>query len=204
MGDVVNVANRITLARVTLIPVFVALFMGYGPDRAWCRYAAMALFVFMSTSDFIDGYIARHYDQQTKLGTILDPLADKLMVNISYIFLAVNHEFSYTVPRWIPIVIMLRDVCILVTSMVLHKYRGPIRPIPRFLGKVTTVLYSCGIMAVLLQVSFACEFLWVAMAIACASWLDYAFYGHERVVDDPFIKPKDWTPEERINKKEVD
>jgi cardiolipin synthase (CMP-forming) len=187
----VNWANRITLARVALIPVFIGLIVAYGPEREWCRYAAMALFLFMSTSDFIDGYIARHYHQQTKLGTILDPLADKLMVNITYIFLAVNHELAYTVPRWIPVVIMLRDVCILITSLVLHKYRGPIRPIPRLLGKITTVLYSCGIMAVLLEVSFAREFVWMTMVIACASWLDYAFYGHERVVDDPFIPPRE-------------
>lgn len=193
-----NLANRITMCRIGFIPVFIALIVAYRADQQWIRYTAMGLFVFMSTSDFIDGYIARHRNQRTKLGRILDPLADKLMVNVTYIFLAVNHELAYTVPKWIPVVIMLRDVCILITSLVLNKFRGPIRPIPRFLGKVTAFAYSFGIMAVLLEVSFVHEFLIGVMIIACASWLDYAFYGHEQVVDDPFIKPK----EDRVSKEE--
>lgn len=165
--------------------------MSYREEHQWIRYTAIALFVGMALSDWLDGYVARHYNQRTKLGQILDPGADKVMVNATYIFLAVNHELAYTVPRWVPVLIMLRDVCILVTSLVIDWFRGPIRPIPRVLGKVTTWAFSIGIMGVLLEVSFAHGLLMTVMAIACASWLDYAFFGHERVVDDPFIKPKE-------------
>lgn len=186
-----NLANRITFCRILFIPVLIALIVAYRPEHQWIRYTAIALFVAMSVSDYVDGYIARHYNQMTRLGTILDPGADKVMVNAVYIFLAVNHYLETPVPRWIPVVIMLRDVCILITSLVLNKFRGPIRPIPRILGKITTWAYSFGIMGVLLEVSFAYELLLVVMVIACLSWADYAFFGHERVVDNPFIAPKE-------------
>ena len=186
-----NLANRITVARLLLIPVLIALIIAYRPQHQWIRYTAITLFFLMSISDYVDGYIARHYNQQTRLGTILDPGADKVMVNAVYIFLAVNHHLQAEVPRWIPVIIMLRDVCILITSLVLNKFRGPIRPIPRILGKITTWAYSFGIMGVLLEVSFARELLLLVMFIACLSWADYAFFGHERVVDDPFIAPRE-------------
>ena len=183
-----NLANKITFGRILFIPVLLGLIMAYRPEHQWIRYTAIGLFVAMAVSDYVDGFIARHYNQQTRLGTILDPGADKVMTNAVYIVLAVNHYLDTPVPKWIPPLIMLRDVCILITSMVLDKFRGPIRPIPRILGKITTWAYAFGIMGVLLQVSFAKELLWLVMIIACLSWADYAFYGHERVVDDPFIK----------------
>lgn len=186
-----NVANSITFGRICLIPVFIGLLVSYREEYQWIRYAAIILFVGMAVSDWVDGWVARRFNQSTKFGRILDPGADKVLVNATYIFLAVNHELESTVPRWVPVIIMLRDVCILVTSLVIDWYRGPIRPIPRVLGKVTTWAYSFGIMGYLLQVDFAHELLMAVMVIACLSWADYAFFGHERVVDDPFIKPKE-------------
>lgn len=182
-----NLANKITIGRICLIPLLIALIVAYRPEHQWIRYTAIALFLVMSVSDYIDGYIARHYSQQTRLGKILDPGADKVLVNAVYIFLAVNHHLEAEVPRWIPVVIMFRDVCILLISAALNKFRGPIRPIPRLLGKITTWAYSFGIMGVLLEVSFIDNFLILVMIIATISGADYALFGHERVVDKPFI-----------------
>lgn len=186
-----NTANKITFTRILFIPVLVALIVAYRPEHQSIRYAAIILFFLMAISDIFDGYIARHHHQKTRLGTILDPGADKVLVNTLYIFLAVNHHLETPVPRWIPPVIMFRDVCILLISLALHKLRGPIRPIPRILGKITTWAYSIGIMAVLLEVSFAHELLLVVIFFAVLSGADYAFFGHERVVDNPFIPPKE-------------
>ena len=67
-------ASKITLARVVLIPVFMVLLL------QGCNIAALAVFIIASCTDFVDGYIARHYNQVSNFGKFLDPLADKLLV----------------------------------------------------------------------------------------------------------------------------
>ncbi|MBQ5838271.1 MAG: CDP-alcohol phosphatidyltransferase family protein, partial [Clostridia bacterium] len=70
-----NTANKITLFRVALIPLFVVVcYM----DFAMNNWVALAIFILASISDFLDGYIARTYDQITDFGKFLDPIADKL------------------------------------------------------------------------------------------------------------------------------
>ena len=70
-------ANKLTLARVALIPVFlVILYL----DFPYARCAAFGVFVVACLTDFVDGYIARHYNQVTDFGKFMDPLADKLLV----------------------------------------------------------------------------------------------------------------------------
>ena len=72
-----NTANKLTMLRVLLIPVFlVCLYFGY-PET---NYIGLAIFIAASITDFIDGYIARHYHQITDFGKFMDPLADKLLV----------------------------------------------------------------------------------------------------------------------------
>ena len=67
-------ASKITLVRVVMIPIFmVLLLLGY-------RWAALAVFILASVTDFVDGYVARHYNQVSDFGKFLDPLADKLLV----------------------------------------------------------------------------------------------------------------------------
>ena len=72
-----NTANKLTMLRVLLIPVFlVCLYLGYPATN----YIGLAIFIAASITDFIDGYIARHYNQTTDFGKFMDPLADKLLV----------------------------------------------------------------------------------------------------------------------------
>ena len=72
-----NTANKLTMLRVLLIPVFlISLYLGYPSTN----YVGLAIFIAASITDFIDGYIARHYDQTTDFGKFMDPLADKLLV----------------------------------------------------------------------------------------------------------------------------
>ena len=69
-----NTANKLTLIRVVLIPVFIVLLY------LDLTLAALAVFILASVTDFIDGYVARHYNQITDFGKFMDPLADKLLV----------------------------------------------------------------------------------------------------------------------------
>ncbi len=72
-----NTANKLTMLRVLLIPVFlVSLYLFYPASN----YLALGIFILASVTDFIDGYIARHYNQITDFGKFMDPLADKLLV----------------------------------------------------------------------------------------------------------------------------
>ena len=72
-------ASKITLARVAMIPAFmVTMYLSGGESGLW-MYISLAIFIIASLTDFIDGYIARHYNQTTDFGKFLDPLADKLL-----------------------------------------------------------------------------------------------------------------------------
>ena len=72
-------ASKITLTRVAMIPAFmVTMYLSGGKTGMW-MYISLVIFIIASLTDFIDGYIARHYNQTTDFGKFLDPLADKLL-----------------------------------------------------------------------------------------------------------------------------
>jgi len=84
--DSINLPNFLTMVRICLIPVFVLVFLAPTPDRSW---AAAVIFTVAAVTDLLDGYIARRTGQVTKLGKLLDPIADKLLV-LSALILLVN------------------------------------------------------------------------------------------------------------------
>lgn len=84
--DSINLPNFLTLVRICLIPVFVVVFLAPTPDRS---LVAAVIFTVAAVTDLLDGYIARRTGQVTKLGKLLDPIADKLLV-LSALILLVN------------------------------------------------------------------------------------------------------------------
>ena len=95
-------ASKITLARVAMIPLFMAvLLMGY-------HWAALIIFAIASLTDFVDGYIARHYNQTSDFGKFLDPLADKLLVTAAMlIFVQWNR-----MPAWAVMIVLAREFAV--------------------------------------------------------------------------------------------
>ncbi|MGE0645050.1 MAG: CDP-diacylglycerol--glycerol-3-phosphate 3-phosphatidyltransferase [Nitrospira sp.] len=87
-ADSINVPNILTLVRILLIPVFIILFVHPTPDQS---LAAAIVFAVAAVTDMLDGYIARRTGQVTKLGKLLDPIADKLLV-LSALILLMNIE----------------------------------------------------------------------------------------------------------------
>ena len=77
-----NTANKLTLLRVVLVPVFMALLL---VGNTACRYAALAVFVIASVTDWLDGHIARKYNQITTFGKFVDPLADKMLTTAAFV-----------------------------------------------------------------------------------------------------------------------
>ncbi len=112
-----NLPNKITLSRIFLIPVFIVLMsvpfhwgsldMG-GHELPVAHLAGALLFIIASTTDWIDGYIARKYNLVTNLGKFLDPLADKLLVSAALILLV---EINLA-PAWIVIAIISREFAV--------------------------------------------------------------------------------------------
>ena len=100
-------ASKITLVRVVLIPVFMVLLLCSGGNDA-LRWAALAVFVVASISDFVDGYIARHYNQVTDFGKFLDPLADKLLVTACMMIFVGQGRMA----SWIVFIVIAREFAV--------------------------------------------------------------------------------------------
>ena len=179
-----NLANSISIFRLALIPVLVWLLLAYEPGVEWVRYLAFGVFFTAAISDAIDGFIARHFDQRTKLGAVLDPVADKLLINITLVFLAVTPHFDTQVPMWLPPVILGRDITLAAGSYFLNKYMGPLKPRPRWLGKMATCAHGVGVGWVLVNWPYGDWVLILMVIISVGSLVDYLLHGHEQVVHE--------------------
>ena len=100
-----NIPNSVTVARVFLVPVFVAL--SYHDSTAAAVWA-FVVFLVASISDFVDGYLARRSGTESRLGQFLDPLADKLLVGAALVVLVDTRSF----PLWAALVIAVREVAV--------------------------------------------------------------------------------------------
>src|SRR5436853_4953740 len=93
---IMTTANKITVVRILMIPAFVTMAIYYGESiqagspLEWQRYAAIAIFLLAAVSDGLDGYVARHYNQRSSLGVILDPIADKGLLLSGIITLSIT------------------------------------------------------------------------------------------------------------------
>jgi cardiolipin synthase len=123
-----NIANLITLLRLLMVPPLMWLIV---TDRVW---AAFWIFMAAGLSDALDGYIAKTFNQRTDLGAILDPLADKALLDGIYIALALSGHL----PVWLALLVVSRDVMI-VTGVMLIRKRDPVfRVRPLIAGKLNT------------------------------------------------------------------
>ncbi len=136
-------ANKITILRILLVPVFVLFMVYYSqpPHKEWHRWAAIVVFIIAAVSDGVDGYIARRYNQRSRLGTILDPLADKILLVTALVLLTVENEgFDLQLPKWFPVLIISREVILISGTFLLHMIGVHVEVRPRIVGKVATFL----------------------------------------------------------------
>jgi cardiolipin synthase len=133
--------NRITLMRILAVPVFVILVL-WIPDETYgpvYRHLALGLFVALGLADLLDGFLARRLKQQTRLGTILDPLADKMLLTIACILLAFHEVIDPPLPVWLVVLSVSRDVFLSIGSLVLYLLIGRLHVAPTRLGRLTLV-----------------------------------------------------------------
>lgn len=171
-----NLANKITILRILLTPVFIGMILYYRPDHDYLRFVALGVFIVAVITDALDGFLARVLKQKTSLGTILDPIADKLLLITAFIGLA-NWPGAVRLPLWIPIIVISRDFCIVLGVVVIFVMSGSINIAPRLLGKITTFLQMATIISVLLLYEHS-NYIWNTTAIFTAlSGIDYLIRG---------------------------
>lgn len=144
-----NTANRLTILRMILVPLFVIILLIFHSEN---NIAALAIFIAASLTDFFDGYIARHYNQVTDLGKFLDPLADKLLVT-SAILVFVEWGLM---PSWAAIIIIAREFA--VTGLRLVAASDGLVIAAAWSGKIKTassIVAICVMMTSLGGISFA-------------------------------------------------
>ena len=127
-----TVANLLTCLRIVLTVPFLLL-VSKG------RFGlALGVFFVASLTDFADGYVARHYQQQSRLGRFLDPLADKLLTTAAFVVMAIPHAEFASIPVWLAAVVVARDVLIGLGSLLVYRITGFREFKPTFLGKLNT------------------------------------------------------------------
>ncbi len=211
-------ANRITLFRILLIPVFAGALLYYAqsdrhgmPDER-LRYLAFALFLTAAVSDGIDGYLARHWNQRTQLGAFLDPLADKLLALTALLSLSlIGFRTLPTFPLWFPLLVISRDVLLAGGALTFHLLHHPFVVRHHWTGKVPTGFFFAALQeAKVIGDGYDAAYLRAALGIVkekiklgkeLADWLGYFF--QDNYAFDPAAVGKVFTPEGLANLEEL-
>src|SRR5512145_1251477 len=121
-------ANKVTIARILLIPFFVVEILYYvRTGNELYRLLGILSFALAAICDGVDGYVARRYNQRSELGAILDPLADKLLLVSGIVVLSFDHApYLASMPLWLTGTIIGRDVLILIGMVVIHLMVGKV------------------------------------------------------------------------------
>jgi cardiolipin synthase len=137
-------ANQLTITRIVLIPIFLILLTD--GKTGW----ALGTFVAAGITDVADGIIARRFGQKTSIGTVLDPLADKLMMVSAIIILSLPWMgFPNVLPRWLMILMVSRDAFMMLVSLIIVLMVGWRFFKPSIYGKASTLLQVVTVLAVL-------------------------------------------------------
>jgi cardiolipin synthase len=141
-------ASRITIVRILLIIPFVSCMLKINDAalsesmRDAMRYAATFIFLVMATSDAVDGFLARKKEQITKLGSFLDPTADKLLMSSACLLLASQrgHVDGFLLPPTVVVLIIGKDLFLLIGFLIIYFITFQVRIVPVLIGKIATTL----------------------------------------------------------------
>jgi CDP-diacylglycerol--glycerol-3-phosphate 3-phosphatidyltransferase len=179
-----TLANKITIARLCLIPIFGIFAWGSGATvvrgRLAERVRVIAAFVFFlaAATDGLDGFIARRFNQRSRLGAILDPVADKGLVMTALVVLPLSNR-SEDFPIWFPIAVIGRDAILATGFLALSKTIGRVEIRPSKIGKTATLLQIAAILRPLLGIRWIGQIYLTKLAtlFTLASGLGYVADG---------------------------
>ena len=170
-----NTANKLTLTRVVMIPLFLVILYW---DFPFHQYVALAVFVLASVTDFVDGYIARHYDQVTDFGKFMDPLADKVLVMAAMLWFVEAGRF----PAWALLIVIVREFA--VTALRLVAVEGGRVIAAAWSGKVKTASTMVGICLMLLPVPPVVDTLVTAVIVLTTVYSGIEYFVKNKDVMD--------------------
>ncbi|HVR42284.1 MAG TPA: CDP-alcohol phosphatidyltransferase family protein [Thermoanaerobaculia bacterium] len=126
--------NALSLLRLALIPVFVQV------SLAGEFTAAFFIFVGAAATDALDGYIARRFNQRSRLGAYLDPAADKTMMLAAYVVYTIPGVARWSLPIWLTSTVFIRDITLVVFAYLLYTRIRITRFPPSIAGKISTIV----------------------------------------------------------------
>ena len=181
-----NLANKISIARIILIPFFIAAITYSRMD------IALIFFTLAIISDGVDGFIARTRNQKTELGTIIDPVADKLLLISAFICLSVvkNIPPDLRFPPYVPIIVISRDVMIVLGSVIVHIIKGNMKIAPSVIGKITTFFQMMTIVSILVHFDYSYIVWNLTVLLTVLSGIDYIMKGSRILSENNFIAKK--------------
>ena len=178
-SKILTIPNLLTFLRMALIPVFASLlFYGYG-------YLSLLVFVIAGVSDGVDGFVARRFNQESELGTIIDPIADKLLMTVAFVILTMPNVLQPThhlpVPFWVTAAVIGRDILILTVAWAINVMTGFRGFKPSWLGKLSTTVQVVAVTLILIAAVFGYSFYLptvytIVVALAFFSGVHYIFH----------------------------
>lgn len=149
---VLTIPNLLTFMRIGLIPVF-AILLAYHRE-GW----ALVVFTIAGVSDGVDGFLARRMNQESELGTIIDPIADKLLMTTAFVMLTltsvVGTERHLPIPFWVTACVIGRDIAIVTIAGAINVMTGFRGFKPSWLGKASTFVQVVGVILILIAAVF--------------------------------------------------
>jgi CDP-diacylglycerol--glycerol-3-phosphate 3-phosphatidyltransferase len=180
-------ASKITITRILMVPVFAVLALAYGQSvksgapNETLRWWALGVFVVAASSDGIDGWVARRFNQISKFGAFIDPIADKALLLTGVVTLSLIDWGApgWRLPLWFAVIVVLRDCIIIGGIRVLWNHRREVKFAPHWSGKLTTVAQMFALGWVMLRVVDVPPF-WpcvVAAGLTLWSTVEYVLHG---------------------------
>jgi CDP-diacylglycerol--glycerol-3-phosphate 3-phosphatidyltransferase len=181
-----TLANKITIGRILLIPFFIVALLEYTPQQDELRWIALGIYLLAEITDVVDGYIARRFYQKTKAGSILDPLADKLLLISALIVLYIvgeRHGWAVRFPLWLVVAFVARDIILIVGGLLVELKGSRVDVKPSVWGKLTAFLQVVCVVTVFVQFEVAYVVWYAALIAAVVSGVIYMREGI-RVIND--------------------
>ncbi len=184
-----NVPNILTYGRIAAAPLVGATY--YIPGN-WGPWIAFSIFVIASVTDYFDGYLARAWQQQSALGRMLDPIADKLLVSVAILVLAVDGMFDGT-SFWAAVIILMREIFVSGLREFLAELRVsvPVTRLARWKTTMQLIAVAALLIAPALQgarqgiiINIGLTFFWATAIVTLYTGYDYFRAGLKHIVRD--------------------